>query len=342
MSIIWDPREVLGLYPEKGGTCVGVTKKGLGCKNSKISGADRAEASEILDAMALRRPKSRAIPEMLEELAGLTLCPRWHRQPGYSQVTEMIRKWQRMIEQHCSSIAATASAPSSRRRPEIATRSGASTAASPSESVRTRRAPSPPADALNEEIYALLERLTSTVRALDSSSSLAPSTLAIPALTPPTNSETSTALPTPPATPTQQSNTSATSSSPTDTSSSSLSRQNGTNAFLPLTPNTSTPSASPHTPCSQPHRVRRRPITEDCGVCYEPICCPDEAVWCRAQCGQNIHRECFADWRKNCFQRADERRMVHDESEEEQRHEARLQAVTCVFCRATWKWEQQE
>jgi hypothetical protein len=33
---------------------------------------------------------------------------------------------------------------------------------------------------------------------------------------------------------------------------------------------------------------------------------------------------------------------MDDGEDEEQRQEDRLAAVTCVFCRSTWKWEWQD
>jgi len=156
----------------------------------------------------------------------------------------------------------------------------------------------------------------------------------------PTSPESFTAssdLPTPPATPSQQSNASIRAVSPSS-STSSHSRHGSR-----IEPESAAPLTPPATPCPQPHRVTRKPITEDCGICYERICCPDEAVWCRAQCGQNIHRECFAEWRQGCLRRAEESRMDDDESEEEEdREQAGLKAVKCVFCRTPWKWEWQD
>jgi len=72
------------------------------------------------------------------------------------------------------------------------------------------------------------------------------------------------------------------------------------------------------------HEVMRRPITEACGVCYEAIQTLEDAVWCRAECGQNIHRECWDLWSAEWHsQKSDS-----DVDEEEQ--------PGCVFCRAPW------
>ena len=107
----------------------------------------------------------------------------------------------------------------------------------------------------------------------------------------------------------------------------------------PAAPSTPPPTAltsPPPAPCPHPHphphiSARRKPITSDnCGICTEPICCVDDAVWCRAQCGQNVHRECFGAWRRRCA----EARGLEDAS-----LERRLAVVTCVYCRGKWRWE---
>lgn len=45
---------------------------------------------------------------------------------------------------------------------------------------------------------------------------------------------------------------------------------------------------------------KRKAIEDDC-----PICCDafdvhekDDIVWCRAACGNNVHRTCFEEWAK--------------------------------------------
>ncbi|KAE8447155.1 hypothetical protein EG329_010986 [Mollisiaceae sp. DMI_Dod_QoI] len=44
------------------------------------------------------------------------------------------------------------------------------------------------------------------------------------------------------------------------------------------------------------HLPRRQPLDDDCYVCYEAIDHLDDAVWCKAECGKNIHRGCFEQW----------------------------------------------
>ncbi|KAL1591191.1 hypothetical protein WHR41_00387 [Cladosporium halotolerans] len=66
----------------------------------------------------------------------------------------------------------------------------------------------------------------------------------------------------------------------------------------------------------------RKPIEGDC-----PICCVDfepdnreEIVYCKASCGNNIHKECFSQWAAT----------------------KRGQNVTCPFCRAPWQGDEEQ
>jgi hypothetical protein len=345
MAFPWDPRLLLDTYPDsRGFTCVGKTQRGSRCKQSMISGADLLKASQILDNMSLSHPSSRHVDAKLADLAYLTLCPRWHRKPGYCQVTEIVQKWQRTIENYCDLITATRPVTTSRRRPEVATRSVPSIPTSSSEYVRERRAPLPSSETVIEDPLVPSAPSRPTVlhpRAAASSTppaspqSSAASPVAARTRDPTTSSRSE--LPTPPTTPTRQNNASAAAASPTNIESPCPSRQNSTNTIISTAPCTPTPSVPVQTPCSRPHRVVRKPITEDCGVCYEPICCPDDAVWCRAQCGQNIHRGCFKEWRGQSLRQAEERRMDYGEEGEEE--EDNSEVVNCVFCRARWRWE---
>ena len=40
----------------------------------------------------------------------------------------------------------------------------------------------------------------------------------------------------------------------------------------------------------------RKPLTNPCYICYEAFEGLDDATFCRARCGQNVHRECFEQW----------------------------------------------
>ena len=106
MTTLWDPRRVLDVHPSQCGfTCTGITKKGARCRNSFISNADKAEASNILDSLARSNVifedlNSRISPKLVR-LAELTLCPRWHRASHLSQVDSVSLKWHLAVSEFC-------------------------------------------------------------------------------------------------------------------------------------------------------------------------------------------------------------------------------------------------
>ena len=65
----------------------------------------------------------------------------------------------------------------------------------------------------------------------------------------------------------------------------------------------------------------RKPVEGDCPICF----CDMESegreaiVWCRAACGQNIHKKCFEMWAKT------------------KRQQGRAAQVTCPYCRSVWE-----
>ncbi|KAK8218792.1 SWIM zinc finger protein [Phyllosticta capitalensis] len=65
---------------------------------------------------------------------------------------------------------------------------------------------------------------------------------------------------------------------------------------------------------------RRKPLEDDCPICcceFEPT--KEEIVYCKAACGNNIHKECFNQWAAT----------KHGE-------------VTCPFCRSPWQQDLDE
>ncbi|RYP69307.1 hypothetical protein DL771_006182 [Monosporascus sp. 5C6A] len=62
----------------------------------------------------------------------------------------------------------------------------------------------------------------------------------------------------------------------------------------------------------------RKAVDGDCPICFTPLESPDDTVYCRAQCGQNMHTECFEMWA------ATKRASARDR-------------VTCPMCRAPWQ-----
>ncbi|OAT14024.1 hypothetical protein BDBG_09117 [Blastomyces gilchristii SLH14081] len=88
--------------------------------------------------------------------------------------------------------------------------------------------------------------------------------------------------------------------------------------------------------------MTRHPQTIDaeCGICMEPyvevredtdgvdssITSQRGLVWCKAQCGGNLHKACFSRWEAQCLRGGlGQSRCV----------------VTCPLCRAEWKDEEQ-
>ncbi|KAH0566188.1 hypothetical protein GP486_000420 [Trichoglossum hirsutum] len=46
-----------------------------------------------------------------------------------------------------------------------------------------------------------------------------------------------------------------------------------------------------------PRAVRRQVVEGECPICFSDLQDPNtELVWCKAQCGQNLHKECFDTW----------------------------------------------
>ncbi|CAG8552666.1 14211_t:CDS:10 [Cetraspora pellucida] len=61
---------------------------------------------------------------------------------------------------------------------------------------------------------------------------------------------------------------------------------------------------------------KRRPIEGDCPICYEALTPEqkDKILWCQNGCGNNIHKECFLQWKGSRV----------------------FTKVTCVYCRIEW------
>ncbi|KAJ6085871.1 RING finger domain protein (Znf1) [Penicillium sp. IBT 16267x] len=59
----------------------------------------------------------------------------------------------------------------------------------------------------------------------------------------------------------------------------------------------------------------RKPIEGDCAICFMELQPYEAIVWCKAACGNNIHKACFAQWAAT----------------------TRKSGVRCVYCRTTWK-----
>lgn len=60
----------------------------------------------------------------------------------------------------------------------------------------------------------------------------------------------------------------------------------------------------------------RKPIADDCSICFTRLEEEEESVWCKASCGNNVHKSCFEHWAKT-----------------------KPGNATCVYCRAPWEDE---
>ncbi|OHE99323.1 SWIM zinc finger protein [Colletotrichum orchidophilum] len=76
------------------------------------------------------------------------------------------------------------------------------------------------------------------------------------------------------------------------------------------------------TPADDTQDKNRKPIDGDCPICFCELESDNKEtiVWCRAACGQNIHKECFETWA------ATKRRGSYGGSD-----------VTCPYCRSVWQ-----
>jgi hypothetical protein len=79
----------------------------------------------------------------------------------------------------------------------------------------------------------------------------------------------------------------------------------------------STPQSGDAAAASTDTGGSRKPIEGDCPVCVMEFESGEDIVWCKAACGQNIHRQCFEQWAKS-----------------------KPGQVKCVYCRSLWKGDE--
>ncbi|KLU90484.1 Znf1 [Magnaporthiopsis poae ATCC 64411] len=82
--------------------------------------------------------------------------------------------------------------------------------------------------------------------------------------------------------------------------------------------------------CAEQGDHNRKPVEGDCPICFDELPSAADAakstknceqlVWCRAACGQNMHKHCFQMWS------ATKRQQAGGSS-----------PVTCPFCRSVWE-----
>ena len=74
---------------------------------------------------------------------------------------------------------------------------------------------------------------------------------------------------------------------------------------------------------------KRKPVEGDCPICFGEMGAADKGepvVWCRAVCGQNVHKGCFETWA------ATKRRQVWGGGGGGE--------VTCPYCRSVWEGDE--
>lgn len=77
----------------------------------------------------------------------------------------------------------------------------------------------------------------------------------------------------------------------------------------------------PVVPVSVPKGLRKAVEGEECPICYVVFDETEkEIVWCQRQCGSNVHKECFDEWRNSEIER-------------------KRNPATCVMCRQPWDEE---
>ena len=69
---------------------------------------------------------------------------------------------------------------------------------------------------------------------------------------------------------------------------------------------------------------KRKPVEGDCPICFSDMESEggEAIVWCRAACGQNIHKQCFEMWATT------------------KRQQGRTVEVTCPYCRSVWEGDE--
>jgi hypothetical protein len=79
-----------------------------------------------------------------------------------------------------------------------------------------------------------------------------------------------------------------------------------------------TPQSSSETSSTESSPGNRKPIEGDCPVCVMEFSAGEDIVWCKAACGNNIHKQCFEQWAAS-----------------------KPGQVKCVYCRTPWKGDEE-
>ena len=89
-------------------------------------------------------------------------------------------------------------------------------------------------------------------------------------------------------------------------------------ALVPSELRTIFANATPILSHSETESKKRKPLEGDCPICFCEFESEEAVVWCRAACGQNIHKQCFEMWARTKGNRN----------------------VTCPFCRSKWQGDE--
>ncbi|CAI7629576.1 unnamed protein product [Penicillium pancosmium] len=72
-------------------------------------------------------------------------------------------------------------------------------------------------------------------------------------------------------------------------------------------------------PSADENNGNRKPVDGDCPICFqEMIEATEKIVWCKAACGNNLHKQCFDQWAAAS-------------------RTSSAAGIRCVYCRSPWK-----
>jgi Anaphase-promoting complex subunit 11 RING-H2 finger len=341
--------EIINVCPDHDHACVGIAvTRGRRCQAS-TNAMNRAHANRLLDeGTRLLQSGQRNIDDILEELAPLLLCRRWHQ----SQAAEVVREWSKEVQndQRRSRNQPVSLARGSR---ESSTPSSFATDIRYSTSPYTSRNESLESIAVTLELLVQLLQRSQTVPVSANTSSRASEGSRGSISRPPSSAEHVVRTNEQASNATRQvrgNNQRVNTSSQSSTVASET--PTTTQHMRPRTPVLFSPTAE--TSNRQPQRraqpgrrqVVRKPIEGECHICFlslrdeevveeeeeeeqEPQTdntattdsAPNDSdeetlVWCRSQCGYNFHKTCLDTWTNS--QHEDHR------------------AATCPMCRAQW------
>ena len=283
---LWDAeRYLLGDKAINDCWCIGFApSQGRRCHN-RTNRYNRCEATSAFREIGSLDPKSRDARRKLPFLAGLLLC--WRHG---DQQDKIARQWSAIMNdlRLPSSSSGQERVQSSSTRSEISrehTRSHRNTRALETLTRQPLQLPTPQATPQSSSATTPVPSGTSYVES--NLSELDDPTSAL--------SESSTEAETASLTPT--------------TASASLLSENpqGASSRLPISPREpqrpSTPPPAAFENLSTPHRpttdictgrhARRHALPAPCPICYDPMELGQRLSWCKEQCGQNFHRDCF-------------------------------------------------